>query len=73
MCPTDCDFDQLMVALETKIGADGCSKKAKVRPISPRASLLSRLEQDAATSAQTACRLAKERVSMRLNTFRSKM
>jgi hypothetical protein len=62
-----------MVALETKIGADGCSKKAKVRPILPRASLHSRLQQDIATAAQTACRLAKERVSLCLKTFRLKI
>lgn len=39
------DLQQLIVALETKIDPDGCSKKAKL----------------AAASAQAACRLAKEK------------
>lgn len=54
---------QLMAALETKIDAEGCSKKAKVCQL--RSLLLSPpliLVQLAASSAQAACRLAKEKV-----------
>jgi hypothetical protein len=51
------------VALETKIDSDGCSKKAKVRKLFNLLASLVTFAQLAASSAEAACRVAKEKVS----------